>query len=128
MQFMRRNKKQVISKGDLCTVQITGTQGLPQIVMENNEVMFVGEFNQNNDKIAICSSVYVNELLFIHKDLLTKKTKQPSASERFFIMQMDTLTTLKEISFQLKNLIQNNVESEEDIIVNKPINEDTNYN
>ncbi len=128
MRFMRTKTKPVISKGDMCIVTTNGTQGLPQIVIENNEVMFIGEFKQNLDTIAICSSVYVNELIFIHKSLLTRKDKQPSAVEKFTIMQMDILTTLKEVSFQLKNIAANGGQPDEDIGFSKPLNEDINYN
>ncbi len=115
MRFMFQQFKQSLKRGDTCSVKEDGIVNLPQIVKENNELMFIGEFSQNKELVAICSSIYVNELIFIQKDLLTKMKKQPNGYEKMSMLQLDLLTTLKEISFQLKTLAKNNIEYEEEL-------------
>ena len=107
---MSRKKTQTLLKGDICKVKDAGVANLPQIVRENNQLMYIGEFTQNKDKVSICSSVYVNELLFVQSDLLEKLSKQPSQLEKFATVQLDILTTLKEVSFQLKTLMKPHTE------------------
>lgn len=94
----------MLNKGDLCKVKLTGIANLPQIVKENNEIMYLGEFTQNSQVVAICSSIHVNELLFIQKELLLKNKNQLDDIGKMVRIQMDMLTTLKEISFQLKSM------------------------
>lgn len=123
--FMRflRSKKTVITKGDICTVKVQGIKNLPQIVIENNEVMYIGEFKKDFDTIAICSSIFVSELLFIQKDLLEKNKKQPTILEKMLLIQMDSIVALKEISFHLKGYQK--IDSPN---VSVPTEEDINYN
>lgn len=103
MNFWKRKKE--IKSGDLCTVNVTGMPNVPIIMHENNEVLFIGEYTSNKEKIAICSSAFVNELIFLPKNILARKSKQPTKAERMEAMQIDILTTVKELSFQLKTLM-----------------------
>ncbi len=49
MRFMFQQFKQSLKRGDTCSVKEDGIVNLPQIVKENNELMFIGEFSQNKD-------------------------------------------------------------------------------
>ncbi len=53
--------------------------------------------------------------------------KQPNGYEKMSMLQLDLLTTLKEISFQLKTLAKNNIEYEEELSPSL-INENDNKN
>jgi len=91
-------------KGDILAFKNATEVDAPPFVLESNEVVYIGEFlNDKDEPIAICSHPLFHELLYINTSVLVKKKTQPDQFTKLVNIQLDVLSTLKELSAQLNS-------------------------